>query len=475
MCTNVCGLASCGDGILQVNEECDDGNLEDTDACLSSCIAATCGDLVVQAGVEQCDDANDIDTDACLPGCIAASCGDSLIWAGTEVCDDGNQVDLDGCNSNCQTTGSVIWEASYNAGASSCDYFYGVDVAPNGRIAVVGQLGKVSDMLADCKVIVRVYEPDGSLVWSAIPTTGPNCDEAWGVDWDAQNNLWISGTIYSAQNLRDQWVRRYDPVGNSLWSRTFGTAMQDYSYGIAVDSEGRGILVGANQMMNTGYDVSLRAISSNGTTIWASNINQGPNDFALDVMTAGDFIYVAGLLEFVGQNQNVWAAKLDLDGNAVWNYVYNGQFNGIDRAGGISRAPDGTMAIAGFETGQTNHDIITHKLDGAGQQVWARTYNNPQLLWADRAQEVAVDSTGHVVSVGLHWDPGMMVNNFDGWMRKYDADGNEVWTDLTAGPVDGEDSWFAVEMADNDEILVAGAITTDPANCTDAVLRRYAR
>jgi hypothetical protein len=68
-----------------------------------------------------------------------------------------------------------------------------------------------------------------------------------------------------------------------------------------------------------------------------------------------------------------------------------------------------------------------------------------------------------------------MVNNYDTWLRKYDADGNEVWTDLANGGVDGEDAWYAVEMADNDEIFVAGAMTIDPANCTDAVLRRYAR
>jgi cysteine-rich repeat protein len=474
-CTNACGLPGCGDGILQMGEACDDGNLVDTDACLSSCIAASCGDLFVYEGMEACDDGNDIDTDACLPGCIAASCGDTFVYEGVEACDDGNVADLDGCNSNCQVTGSVIWEATYSGGANSCDYFYGVDVAPNGRIAVIGQLGKVVDPLGDCRIIVRVYEDDGTLVWSGIPTTGPHCDEGWGVDWDAQNTLWVAGTVYDQNNLRQQWVRRYDAVFNSMWSRTFGDVMQDYGYGIAVDSDGRGILVGTHQFMGTGYDVSVRAIAANGSTVWSREINQGANDFALDVMTAGDDIFVAGFLEYVGQNQNVWAGKFDLAGNTVWNYVYNGQFNGLDRAGGISRGPDGTLAIAGFQQGQTNHDILTQKLDANGGMVWSQTYNNPQLLWADRAQEVGVDSEGNVVTVGLHWDPGMMVNNFDGWMRKYNPDGTEIWSDYATGPVDGEDAWFGVEIADNDEILVVGGMTTDLANCTDAVLRRYAR
>ncbi|MEZ4449127.1 MAG: DUF4215 domain-containing protein [Nannocystaceae bacterium] len=48
------------DGQVQAGvEECDDGNAVDTDACLSTCVAAKCGDGQVQEGVEECDDGND--------------------------------------------------------------------------------------------------------------------------------------------------------------------------------------------------------------------------------------------------------------------------------------------------------------------------------------------------------------------------------------------------------------------------------
>jgi cysteine-rich repeat protein len=474
-CTNACGLPGCGDGILQVGEACDDGNLEDGDACLSSCIAASCGDLVVQQGVEACDDGNDIDTDACLPGCIAASCGDSLIWADTEQCDDGNMVDLDGCNSNCNVTGGLIWEQTYSAGAASCDFFYGVDVAPNGRVAVVGILNRVSDPMQDCRIIVRVYEEDGTLVWSSIPTTGPHCDEGAGVDWDAQGYLWVTGTVYDANNLQQQWVRRYDPAGNSLWSRSFGSTGVDNAYGIALDGDGNGIMVGSVTTQNNGVDATLRAIAPNGNSVWAKEYHFGATDAVRDVITAGDDIYVAGYIDVVGQNSNGWAARFDMQGNPVWQHTYNGMLNSLDRAGGIARADDGTLAIAGLETGQFNQDVFTQRLDAAGQTIWTRNYNNPGMNWSDRGQEVDIDADGNIVVAGQTWDPGLAGGNFDTWLRKYDADGNEVWTDITAGDVDGEDAWWAIDIADNGEILVSGGITDDPANCADAVLRRYAR
>ncbi|GMV39045.1 MAG: hypothetical protein AMXMBFR64_07610 [Myxococcales bacterium] len=128
-CLPTCVLPSCGDGFVQA-EECDDGNADDHDACVA-CVKARCGDGIVFAGVEACDDGNDEDgdgcsacvptgcgdglvqpdeacddgdldpTDGCLPTCVLARCGDGFTWAGVEACDDGNADSMDGCTTDC--------------------------------------------------------------------------------------------------------------------------------------------------------------------------------------------------------------------------------------------------------------------------------------------------------------------------------------------------------------------------------------
>ena len=35
-CRNNCTLASCGDGVIDANESCDDGNADNSDACLAT-------------------------------------------------------------------------------------------------------------------------------------------------------------------------------------------------------------------------------------------------------------------------------------------------------------------------------------------------------------------------------------------------------------------------------------------------------
>jgi cysteine-rich repeat protein len=67
----------CGNGRVEAGEECDDGNRSDTDACLSTCKWATCGDGHVRAGVEDCDDGNLIEGDGCTSKCLLCKSGDA--------------------------------------------------------------------------------------------------------------------------------------------------------------------------------------------------------------------------------------------------------------------------------------------------------------------------------------------------------------------------------------------------------------
>ncbi len=96
-------MPACGNGVMEAGEDCDDGNLDNEDACLNNCAAASCGDGFIEVGVEDCDDTNLADNDACTNACKMAICGDGLTWAGNEDCDDANVDDTDACDTACKT------------------------------------------------------------------------------------------------------------------------------------------------------------------------------------------------------------------------------------------------------------------------------------------------------------------------------------------------------------------------------------
>jgi cysteine-rich repeat protein len=63
--------STCGNGVREDREECDDGNDIDSDACLGDCTFARCGDGVVREHVEECDDGNTVDDATCSAQCLA--------------------------------------------------------------------------------------------------------------------------------------------------------------------------------------------------------------------------------------------------------------------------------------------------------------------------------------------------------------------------------------------------------------------
>ncbi|MEK6840424.1 MAG: hypothetical protein AABX79_00535 [Nanoarchaeota archaeon] len=104
----------CGNGV------CESGLGENSTTCPQDCPAPvpTCGNGVPEAG-EQCDDGNSNNNDACKNDCTNNICGDGVIHTGVEQCD---STDLGGqtCQSLNFTGGILNCTASCTFNTSSC-------------------------------------------------------------------------------------------------------------------------------------------------------------------------------------------------------------------------------------------------------------------------------------------------------------------------------------------------------------------
>lgn len=119
--------ASCGNGVVESGEECDDGNQALDDGCIACVAVPVCGNGIMEPG-EACDSPDASACQHCEP-VPAASCGNGRVETGEECdsdhdscvecrlytprcgdgttngddeCDDGNDVDDDGCDNRCQ-------------------------------------------------------------------------------------------------------------------------------------------------------------------------------------------------------------------------------------------------------------------------------------------------------------------------------------------------------------------------------------
>jgi len=77
------GGPRCGDGVIDADESCDDGNISNADSCLANCTPASCGDGFIWLGEEACDagdDNDDTGLSGCRTDCTVPSCGDGALY-----------------------------------------------------------------------------------------------------------------------------------------------------------------------------------------------------------------------------------------------------------------------------------------------------------------------------------------------------------------------------------------------------------
>ncbi|MCC6558308.1 MAG: hypothetical protein IT372_35655 [Polyangiaceae bacterium] len=154
-----------------------------------------------------------------------------------------------------------------------------------------------------------------------------------------------AGTLVAAGI--DAFVVKLSPGGNPSWSRKFGDAAEQEALAIAVDASGRPVVAGRFQgqiftgadalTSSGGEDVFVVKYDSGGGLLWARSfgdaINQGAFGVAVDasnnILLAG---YASGQINFGGGvlqpagDLDAFAAKLSPDGAHIWSRLLGTTF-----------------------------------------------------------------------------------------------------------------------------------------------------
>jgi hypothetical protein len=314
---------------------------------------------------------------------------------------------------------------------------------------------------------VRKVDFSGNEMWLFEPE-----GEAVGVVSDG-SYLYLTGLVFNYPGLsgsgdEDVFIHKMDIAGNSLWANQFGTAGYNVGDDIVADESGayvsgrvQGTLPG--QTSAGGYDAFVSKVDPAGNEVWTRQYGTSGFDSARKIAIDASGVYVTGGTDgaLPGQtnsgSRDVYVRKYDLEGNELWTRQFGTA--AYDYGWGIAVDTSGVYVVgevdAGALPGQTSSggiDAFIRKYDLDGNELWTRQFGS---AGDDVAYAVLADTSGVYVT---GWTTGALpgqtsAGGMDAFVRKYDPAGTLLWTYQFGSA--GEDSAWQLR-ADTTGVYVSG-------------------
>lgn len=437
-----CGQ-SCGAG-----ERCVAGGCALDCGALATCDGA-CVDLATTAErCGACDNACD-SAERCIDGdCRPLG---ELQWArayGDEALQDGWDAAVDDAGA-VYVTGTFLGAIDFGGGA--------LTATPAGQMRGDAFLAKLGQ--------------DGAHLWSkrfgdAEDQTG------FAVDADGTGVVvagWFSGELdFGAGPVtavgQDLFVARFDASGALLWSWARGNGVAQQARAVALTADGGAVVaarvggeldLGAGPTSGGGADVALVAIDAAGETRWArrfvSSENAAPHGLDVDgqgrvVVTGGyhgELTVADDSLASPGgwDDDNIFLVALDAtDGAVRWSRRF-GDEAPLQVGRDVALGPDGQVTLVGAVAGSVDfgggtltsvepdeYDGFVARFDANGQHLWSELFGGvgaqvPYAVAADPGGDVVVVGDGHGV---MAWPGGALESNGP-FIVKLDPAGGFVW------------------------------------------------
>ena len=329
---------------------------------------------------------------------------------------------------------------------------------------------------------LRKYDPAGEELWTQ-QFDPARYSEAFSAAVDGEGNVYLVGSVSGGlagpaeESIKDSYLRKYDPAGDELWTQRFGSTEESEARSVALDRQGNiyvsgwteGVLPGQAKL--GAQDSYLRKYDPMGNELWTRQFGSTTNDKAWSVAVdpVGN-AYVAGFTTsalpgqtYVGGDTDAYLRKYDPMGKELWTRQFGSSGAEVPRS--VSIAREGGVYVVGLTSGplsdQTDtggFDFLLRKYGSNGEDLWIRQLDIGEY---SEALGAAVDGEGNLYVAGRAREalPGQA--GAGSWvviLRKYDPAGEELRTGQFGSGLRGSAYGIAV---DGKGIVYLAGLTDD--------------
>jgi hypothetical protein len=405
------------------------------------------------------------------------------------------------------TDGAVTWTASCGvlSGSGSVVTF----TAPTSAATCIVAATSVADPSASDAAIVTVVDaPVNDIVWLRQYATAGGFVVPAAVAVDAIGRVLVTG--YASGDLRgasdgraDAFVLQLDAAGEELWRRRFGTTGTDWGAAVAAGPDGHVFVTGYVAGDFDGSDagrVFLIHFDPDGEELWRRQFGTAPDEYGLGVVAdpfGNAFVTWTTTGEVGSPGERAFVSMFGPGGDEIWRRQFDERYPlgsmAVDTAGNVmvtgasdtgivvvSFTPEGDeVARRSFDlddvvadaylladgrvylTGTTTLGTVGGEFDvhvtafaADGERIWRQQFGTDD---SDHGRSVAVDGAGNVLAVGATEFPdGFDAEWTDAFLVKLDADGEELWRRLYGAADGGRDWATAVAFGPDGAPVVVG-------------------
>jgi hypothetical protein len=269
------------------------------------------------------------------------------------------------------------------------------------------------------------------------------------------------GLTDTPNDYENIYVVKVDKNGNTVFEKNFGGPLKDVGLSVAPADDGGYVITGGTKSFSVGEeDLFLFKINSDGDSLWFKTYGTAGNDpgYGISPADGGGFI-VSGLYNW----SDAWLLRVDANGDTLWTKTYGG--TDYDEANCPLQTADHGYIFCGSTSsiGAGELDAYVVKTDSIGNLIWQKTYGGSGY---DEGRRIVLKPTGGYMILAN--TDSQIPGEFDYYIISTDEKGDTVWTE-TLGKTGSEERAFDLQNISQTEYIIAGT-TFDEVNFNEATI-----